>query len=255
MALAPDPDAEARTFQRIADATRAAEARRHQPTLAAAGRPKARGFSFWSPSEAPGCSYVEISEGFAVADRFTFVVSADELPTCHLEVSVVGGRPICTELRLELGSGRAAPAELTGTLLRSIPLGMYLTEAVAHAAFPYTRDQEGATSAPFELAGAPAWRTKDDTAPWSEMVRAMREVRRQPRQGIPVSEDDLREVATVYRAAVTARQPPTRAVMERWNVARATASRWIARARADGYLGKAQPGKAGELIDHDEGEQ
>ena len=57
---------------------------------------------------------------------------------------------------------------------------------------------------------------------------------------------DLAEVANTYRKARQLGQPPTLAVAHEHHVSRTTASRWIARCRDQGLLGRAIPGSAGE---------
>jgi len=53
------------------------------------------------------------------------------------------------------------PALINGTTLRKIPLAPYLREAVAHAAFRFTRDQEPAEKARKEF-GAGVGAAKGD---------------------------------------------------------------------------------------------
>lgn len=200
--------------------------------------------------------FVRIGTGLAVARRFIAEVTpADEsLPICKLRV-LVEDRPICVALQCER---RPGGAPLTSALLRRLPLAQYVREVTTHESFRYTHDEaerklwaSGRTVLSFELDGRPAWGAPrppgrslaDDAEERRAAVRLMS--RRQPRRGIPITDDDLREVAEVYRAhEVTGR--PTAAVMEHHNVARATASRWIARARERGYLGAAFRGRGGE---------
>ena len=59
------------------------------------------------------------------------------------------------------------------------------------------------------------------------------------------SDEDLRTVAALYQVAYATGQAPTRLVMNRLELPRSTASRWIALARERGLLGPATPGKAG----------
>jgi hypothetical protein len=206
--------------------------------------PQPMQISFGPPVTEAGCGHVELGDGVALPDRFTVTITEEGLPECDLGVRFERGRPLCDELRLRAGKP-GAPSELTGALLRRIRLDVYLRGAITHAAFPYTRERvEG--KEPFDLGGAPAWEAEPGFAPWDATLRAIREARRQPRPGVLVSDDHLRQVEAAYRAAMAQGQPPTRAVMEQWHVARATASRWIARARDRGFLGAARQGVAGE---------
>jgi len=60
---------------------------------------------------------------------------------------------------------------------------------------------------------------------------------RTPGRGRLYGDDHYERVAAVYQSAVSAgRNDPTRAVAERWVVARGTARRWATRARALGFL-------------------
>ena len=53
-------------------------------------------------------------------------------------------------------------------------------------------------------------------------------------------------VAVIYRIAYACSRPPTQAVAEAFDVSRATAGRWIADARDQGFLGPAIERQAGE---------
>lgn len=61
-----------------------------------------------------------------------------------------------------------------------------------------------------------------------------------------VSTPTLEEVAAAYRLASLLGEPPTQTVADRFAVSRATAGRWILKAREAGHLGDALPGRAGE---------
>ena len=63
--------------------------------------------------------------------------------------------------------------------------------------------------------------------------------------GAGPGEEHLRAVAATYQLAYATGAPPTKTVMERFGLPRATASRWIALARKRGLLGPATPRKAG----------
>jgi hypothetical protein len=59
------------------------------------------------------------------------------------------------------------------------------------------------------------------------------------------SDEDLRTVAALYQVAYATGQAPTRLVMNRLDLPRSTASRWVRMARDRGLLGPATPRKAG----------
>jgi hypothetical protein len=62
-----------------------------------------------------------------------------------------------------------------------------------------------------------------------------------------VNDDALRLVTDVYRSAILAGNPPTQAVAHHlFFEVRSTAARWVMRARERGFLGPAEPGRAGE---------
>lgn len=73
---------------------------------------------------------------------------------------------------------------------------------------------------------------------------------RRPQRGARITDDQLREVAMVYRAALAeseGRKAPTEAVRDMFTISRSTAGRWVEEARRRGFLGPA-PGRrrAGE---------
>jgi len=60
------------------------------------------------------------------------------------------------------------------------------------------------------------------------------------------TEEALRRVATVYRVAHLMGLPPTESVAQDLALPRSTAGRWVSMARSRGFLGPAEPRKAGE---------
>lgn len=168
-----------------------------------------------------------------------------------LTVAVIAGRPTCQSLTLEGG-------RINGEALRRVPLATCLSRAVdaaALAVFPAAdptapvfiqvpgEERQQLPSEPFgdghiavTIAGA---------AHTAEVKALLR--RAAPRAAM--TDEVLREVADVYRAAHARHQPPTKAVMQEWHVERSTASRWIRRARDAGYLGPARPRAAGEVTE------
>jgi hypothetical protein len=65
-------------------------------------------------------------------------------------------------------------------------------------------------------------------------------------RGRKTTEERLRQVADVYRAAVAAGSPPTAAVHSKLHVSRSHAGRLVGQARKAGILGETTPGKRGE---------
>lgn len=138
----------------------------------------------------------------------------------------------CTALRVQAGEG----GQVTGDLLRQVPLARLLREAVATAAsmFKFQRRLPGG-GARFEL------------FPGGDAAADIYERAKAPRRGLPLTDDELREVADIYREAVArGDRSPTRAVGEAKHAARSTAARWVGKARKKGFLGPAMPGRAGE---------
>jgi hypothetical protein len=60
------------------------------------------------------------------------------------------------------------------------------------------------------------------------------------------TEEALRRVAWVYQTAHLMGLPPTESVSQDLDLPRSTAGRWVSMARQRGFLGKAEPRKAGE---------
>ncbi len=60
------------------------------------------------------------------------------------------------------------------------------------------------------------------------------------------TDDALRHVATTYRMAHLMGLPPTESVAQDLDLPRSTAGRWVMAARKRGFLGPAEPRKAGE---------
>lgn len=59
------------------------------------------------------------------------------------------------------------------------------------------------------------------------------------------TDETLGWVAKVYTLALATGDRPTKAVKEVFELAQSTAGQWVARARERGFLGPAEPGKAG----------
>ncbi len=59
------------------------------------------------------------------------------------------------------------------------------------------------------------------------------------------TDEALRRLAEIYRAALVFGEPPARTVRERLGITAPTAGRWIARARERGFLGPSEGRKGG----------
>jgi hypothetical protein len=78
--------------------------------------------------------------------------------------------------------------------------------------------------------------------------RSLRRFGAAPRkqQGRAFSEEELAEVADVYRHAVDVGEPPVKAVQSHFNIAHGTAKKRVEKARDQALLGPAIPGRSGE---------
>lgn len=197
---------------------------------------------------------VSLGARFAIPERFTATVTEDDptVPICHLAVAMITDRPTCQSLTIEARPG----ARINGEALRRVPLATYLGRAVdlaALAVFPVADP-----TAPVFIQAPGEERQRLPSEPFGDghvavtVVGAARTaevkalLRREPR-AVAMTDEALREVADVYRAAHARKQPPTKAVMQEWHVERSTASRWIRRARDAGHLGPARPRAGGEV--------
>jgi hypothetical protein len=142
--------------------------------------------------------------------------------------------------RIEIAAER-----VSGDLLRRVPVGRLLARAMAAAHFRFGEPGDGAIRIDFGEGRVARFPTPMESAEFYE--RYARNARR-PRRGSPLTEENLRDVAELYRAAVRRGDPPTQTVATTMNVARSTAARWVAAARNHpaGLLGPAQRGRAGE---------
>lgn len=164
----------------------------------------------------------------AYIPRFAFTIgSGDEAPRVEVTMDVEvdrSGQARCLELVVRPLDGQP----ITGARLRDIPVGRLLRIASAESRSFVAYAGDGVFVPP----------TPD------ERRAAYQGEGRRPRQGSRITDEHLEEVASVYRAALERDEPPTVAVMEEWCVVRSAASRWIAAARAHGFLGPAQHGRA-----------
>lgn len=148
-----------------------------------------------------------------------------------LRFAMVGGRVEC--VRVEIGAsfdnpGEPDPRPIQASDLRRLRLG----ELVEHAKRRRLRELEAILS--------------DEGFPQVARRRARRALPdARDAVGKPrLSDADLDEVAAIYRAAWARGDPPTKAVADELHVARSTANKRVARARALGKLPPTSQGKA-----------
>jgi len=154
-----------------------------------------------------------------IAVKVTEVDGIPELTALRLEPRTAHfGYPDADGTRVPIGAVDATDAVVTSERLRSLPLRLIANVAAAVLA----GGEPEKIAAVFE----------------SERVNWP--------QGRPRPDEHYKEVANVYRAALAWRQPPVKAIEERWVVGRAMASRYVAEARKRGYLDyPSRPGVAG----------
>jgi hypothetical protein len=153
-----------------------------------------------------------------------------------IEVEDDRGAARCRELYV-------TPHEEDGTVtkqtLSKLPVDALVRYAIAALAMPLKTAPDGTLIQDFAQAAA---RGGAIIGVYERFARATR----RPRSGSPLTDENLRKVATVYRAAVENGHPPTKTVAEAMHVARSTAARWVAKSRERGFLGPALGTRAGE---------
>ena len=142
------------------------------------------------------------------------------LPVCELMIErtrphrLLGNPP---EVKAVLISSRPGGPPLDSTNIR-IPMRHYLDEAIAAAAAKF--GGSGPESVP----------------PWPDT------------RGRRITNEQLQQVAEIYRGALTEHKPPLRELERKLAVAHSSAARLVGQARAAGLLGPPpRPGLAGEL--------
>jgi hypothetical protein len=134
------------------------------------------------------------------------------------------GRFVCDQLTVKRRSD-GPPVTTEG--IREIPLAAFLRLAVeSNIMHVGPTIREGNSS---------SWELK-----WASPITLSERTR-----STGPTEKDLQTVADAYHVAYATGQAPTKAVMERLDLPRSTASRWVRMARERGLLGPATPRKAG----------
>jgi|GEM_PF-3704152 len=161
-------------------------------------------------------------------------------PDLFLDLMVEEGRVVCN--RVSVVRGRGAPP-LKATQIRhafdklardaASVVAVTVDEVDANGQFRGRRDGDGESVTEFLK--------EYETA-----------TKRMTKRGSPMPAKHLQEVARIYREALEARRPPTKAVQlafadKRRPVSRSTAGRWVGEARKQGFLGTTQPRRAGDV--------
>jgi hypothetical protein len=172
------------------------------------------------------CNFDCIAEylpGWVLPADFTVTWDDPGLPAIvKIAVVVKEGRPSCRGLTV---TGRN-DERVDGGVLRRIPVSTLLDYAVTVAAM---RSDDRRRLKLFK--------SPDDF----RALRALRPVHKE-RERWQLTPEHLAEVVEVYNQAHTA---PVMEVARRWKKPRATASRWVARARAEGYFDRAVKSSVG----------
>lgn len=139
-----------------------------------------------------------------------------------LRVIIERGEPICDWVSIRR---RPGGRPVSAAQMRKLGLPRLIRAAVERA---------GGRIDPQSGAFTPAvWLESDDRAQFN---RALGEGQRKPRRGKRLQDDELRQVACVYRAALERGKPPTASVQDEFRVAYPTAGRWVMEARRRGFL-------------------
>jgi hypothetical protein len=163
----------------------------------------------------------------------TYTLEGDE--RLRLDVAVDDrGSAHCTRIEV-LASDESG---ITTETLRGVPVARLLRLGTTAALMKYERSADG------DVIGF----ARTDNEEKRQFYQRYSQARR-PKQGSAITDEQLEQVATVYRRAVEDGKRPTEIVGETMNVARSTAARWITRARERGFLGPALRGRAGEADD------
>ena len=171
---------------------------------------------------------------YVLPQRFFAVVTEGEHPPCVLEF-VVGDNNKVRCSRLSLVSEKP----ITGAQLRNVKVETYLNRAKDLVAIEVERNADGS------LRVSHADAREESLRGWFDAYARTTPTRR---RGVRLSDDEMRRVADVYRDALAAGEPPTKAVSTKLYTSRPNAARWVSEARRRGLLGDA-PGKrrAGEI--------
>jgi hypothetical protein len=167
---------------------------------------------------------------FAFPRRWQVKIDDPNLPyRVELEIVAEGGSFACRGLRCESRPGGPA---VTGEGIRRLPIAGFVRHTLQDVALVQV--------------GKGHYVPLGDQADLEEIFAAYRRTETGRR---PITDDELAEVAEIYRAALLSDPAPTRAVAKAKHLSRSHAARLVGRARAAGFLGPTRPGKAGEEME------
>ena len=182
--------------------------------------------------------------------EFTAVIE-DEGSKITLGVEIVERRARCKRLEVE-----ATVGDVTGEVLRRIAVTRYVDMALGLVILQPHRIEDLSKVMSPELAEGVADHLREigQSETFMDITDAERASfyeqhagsGRRPQRGSPVTDENLTQVAGLYRDALARGLPPTQTIAETMHVARSTAARWVGLARKRGLLGASLPGRAGE---------
>jgi hypothetical protein len=153
--------------------------------------------------------------------------------------------PVPEGIRVNTSPGNHATYKDAVNLLKGARLDRLLHDALLRAA------NSAAWNKAREALGKPAGQpmTQEEATAAARMAAASTAAAASippPVRRRSVTQDLLREVAQVYRAALDAGAPPTQAVANHFITTHSSAARWVREARKSGELGPSQGPMAGE---------
>lgn len=194
-----------------------------------------------------GAEYASIGEEYAVPELFWAEVTPldDAVPRTRMLINSSSGVPACVEIRLRTIDDSGIQPDA----LRKVQTGAYLREIVAHGASRFSRTAESGGRKVL-VDGAEAWITPLEPGERWSSIRKIRsagnERMRRAKRGVPVTDEQIAQIAEDYlRAVDQSQKAPVATLAKTHNVSVSTIHRWLDRARKKGLLGPATHGKAG----------
>lgn len=176
------------------------------------------GFSWWVP----------YGEGWEIPAGFEY--SGSGLFEWAIWIHVVDGKAQCLAVNCWAREGEA----ITAGAFKQLPLGRLVEEGILCASRPWDEIPKRHI-----LWDGPDEAKRQRAAVATTTARA----RRNPRDHAPITDEVLRGVAEVYRAALASGKP-TKAVAEKLYYSRASAGRLVMKAREAGFLPPTEPRQA-----------
>lgn len=177
--------------------------------------------------------------------------------TIRIHWASVGDRPECVGLELWKGCGEddgsisplpgTSPGRIEAGDLRRIPLGQVIADERAKKAKDEARGRHQAAAIRSKMADEELEDPERQiVARWLETVADLPPYF-DKRVGGRYPADHWRNVAEVYSAAWRGGRNPTEAVAEAFGLPYSTAAKHVARARAEGHLGRVSRGRPGGI--------